>query len=139
MRNNYRYHDRDAIKKYFPLPNEIFSLGLSSGEISVYSYLMFCEDRKTYQCHPSYKAIGEALHISSNTIRKHIDRLRERQLITTETTKVRTKAGEKRNGNLLFTILPIEEAVQFYSDEQMRRNAEIIRRQQIERRLKDLA
>ena len=29
------YPKRDAIKNYFPLPNEIFSLGLSSGEISI--------------------------------------------------------------------------------------------------------
>ena len=45
---NYRhYHQRDPIKNYFPLPNEIFSLGLSFGEIAVYAYLMYCEDRQT--------------------------------------------------------------------------------------------
>ena len=32
------YHQRDPIKNYFPLPNEIFSLGLSFGEIAVYAY-----------------------------------------------------------------------------------------------------
>lgn len=36
-------------KNYFPLPNAIFSLGLSPGEIAVYSYLLHCEDRKTYE------------------------------------------------------------------------------------------
>lgn len=124
---------------FFPIPNEIFSLDLTAGEIAVYAYLMYCEDRETYQCHPSYKAIGEALHISPNTIHKYIDRLREKHLISTTTTKVRTKAGVKRNGNLLFTIRPIEDAVQFYFDEQMRRNAEILRKQQIEQRLRELA
>ncbi|MEG2010245.1 MAG: helix-turn-helix domain-containing protein, partial [Oscillospiraceae bacterium] len=34
------YPKRDAIKNYFPLPNEIFMLGLGAGEISVYSYLL---------------------------------------------------------------------------------------------------
>ena len=48
------YPKRDAIKNYFPLPNEIFCLGLSTGEIAVYAYLMYCEDRKTFQCHPNY-------------------------------------------------------------------------------------
>lgn len=43
-----RYPKRDAIRDYFPLPNEIFSLGLSTGEIAVYAYLMYCEDRKTF-------------------------------------------------------------------------------------------
>lgn len=123
-------------ERFFLLPNEIFSLGLTAGEIAVYAYLMYCEDRETYQCHPSYKAIGEALHISPNTIHKHIDRLRERRPITTETTKVHTKAGVKRNGNLLFTILPIENAMQIYFHEQMKRNDEILRKQQIEKRLR---
>lgn len=49
-----------AYKNYFPLPNAIFSLNLSPGEIAVYSYLLYCEDRKTYQCYPSYKTIGRA-------------------------------------------------------------------------------
>ena len=49
-----QYSKRDAIKNYFPLPNEIFCLGLSTGEIAVYAYLMYCEDRKTFQCHPNY-------------------------------------------------------------------------------------
>ena len=61
-----RYPKRDAIRDYFPLPNEIFSLGLSTGEIAVYAYLMYCEDRKTFQCHPSYKTIGKAVGICNH-------------------------------------------------------------------------
>ena len=52
-----RYPKRDPIKNYFPLPNEVFSLGLDTGEIAVYSYLMYLEDRKSHQCWPSYKTI----------------------------------------------------------------------------------
>ena len=37
-------------KNYIPLPNAIFSLNLCPGEIAAYSYLLYCEDRKTYQC-----------------------------------------------------------------------------------------
>ena len=50
------------------MPNEIFSLGLNSGEIAVYAYLMSCEDRKTFQCYPSYNTIGKALDMSKNTV-----------------------------------------------------------------------
>ena len=50
---------RDPIKNYFPLPNEIYSLGLSPGAVVVYGYLMRQEDRKTYQCLASYRTIGE--------------------------------------------------------------------------------
>lgn len=139
MKNHYRYSGRDAVKKYFPLPNEIFSLGLSSGEISVYSYLMFCENRKTYQCHPSYKTIGKALQMSTNTVRKYVGQLEDKHLISTEPTMIRSKSGVRRNGSLLYTVLPIEDAMQFYFDEQMKRNTEVIRKQQIEQRLRELA
>lgn len=42
------YPTRDAVKNYFPLPNEILGLNLCYGEIAVYAYLMYCEDRKTF-------------------------------------------------------------------------------------------
>lgn len=35
---------------FFLLPNEIFILGLRAGEIAVYAYLLFCEDRETHLC-----------------------------------------------------------------------------------------
>ena len=114
-----RYPKRDAIRDYFPLPNEIFSLGLSTGEIAVYAYLMYCEDRKTFQCHPSYKTIGNAVGMSKNTVKKYVDSLNEKQLITAEPTSVYTQKGEKRNGNLLYTVRPIEDAVEYHYEQQM--------------------
>lgn len=45
----------DPVKSYYPVPKVICQLGLSPGEIAVYSFLLFCEDRKTYQCYPSYR------------------------------------------------------------------------------------
>lgn len=114
-----RYPKRDAIRDYFPLPNEIFSLGLSTGEIAVYAYLMYCEDRKTFQCHPSYKTIGKAVGMSKNTVRKHVDGLTKKRLITTEPTSVYTQKGEKRNGNLLYTVRPIEDTVEYHYEQQM--------------------
>ena len=86
----------------FFLPNELFQLGLDYGELAVYSFLKRCENRKTHQCWPSIKTIGEAVGMSENTVRKYIRQLEERGLIVTEPTEVITKAGEKRNGNLLF-------------------------------------
>ena len=60
---------RDPIKNYFQLPNDIFLLGLSPGALAVYSYLICCENRNTYQCWPSYKTIGRAVRMSANTVR----------------------------------------------------------------------
>lgn len=118
MRNR-RYPKRDPIKDYFPLPNEIFCLGLSSGEIAVYSYLLYRENRKTFQCYPSYKSIGKALNMSRNTVCKYIRQLEEKELISTEPTNVFTKDGKKLNGNLLYTILPIEQAKKYFYDRQL--------------------
>ena len=90
----------DPIKNYFQLPNEIFLLGLSPGALAVYSYLLCCENRNTYQCWPSYRTIGRAVKMSANTVRKYVCELEERQLISTESTTVTTKDGLKRNNNL---------------------------------------
>lgn len=95
----------------FFLPNELFQLGLDYGELAVYSFLKRCENRKTHQCWPSIKTIGQAVGMSENTVRKYIRRLEERGLVATDPTEVITKAGEKRNGNLLFTLRPIGEVI----------------------------
>lgn len=104
---------------YFPLPNDIFYLGLSYGEIAVYSYLMSCEDRKTYQCYPSYNTIGNALKMSKKTVMKYVKSLEDKCLISTEHTTVTLKSGEKQNGNLLYTIQPIKEAKDYFYRQQM--------------------
>ena len=124
-----RYPKRDAIKSYFPLPNEIFCLGLCSGEIAVYAYLLYCEDRKTFQCHPSFRTIGRALKMSRNTVSKYVKQLEEKQLIYTEPTDIRTAQGKKRNGNLLYTILPIEQAKERFYQQQLEQ-ADLLRRQE---------
>ena len=132
-----RYPKRDAIRDYFPLPNEIFSLNLCSGEIAVYAYLMYREDRKTFQCHPSYKTIGQALKMSRNTVSKYVKSLEAKHLITTEPTEVYTAKGEKHNGNLLYTIRPIEEAAAYYYERQMLRLESEMRRQATLKKLAD--
>ena len=74
---------RDPVKNYFPMPNEIFSMDLCAGEIAVYAYLMYRENRKSHQCWPGYKTIGSALHMSSNTVRKYVRQLEEKGFILT--------------------------------------------------------
>ena len=57
---------RDPIKNYFPLPNEIYSLGLSSSAIAVYGYLLCREDRKTYALpHPAHPVGDRAVQQAS--------------------------------------------------------------------------
>lgn len=109
---------RDPVKNYFPLPNELYSLGLSSTAIAIYGYLLRIEDRQTYQCLASYSKIGKAIGRSINTVRKYVAELEERSLIRTERTTIITQDGRKQNGCLRYTILPIQMSIdQFYEQQ----------------------
>ncbi len=108
-------------KRFYQVPNEIMRLGLSVGEIAVYNYLMYCEDHKTYQCYPSYRKMGEALGLTRKTVMKYVRSLEDRCLISTEPTTVTLKSGKKQNGNLIYTIRPIQEAVDHFNAQQLRK------------------
>lgn len=104
---------------FFLLPNEIFTLELSVGEIAVYTYLIFCEDRETHLCYPSFRKIGQCTGMSPNTVRKYITQLEDKRLIETLPTTVWTLDGTARNGTLLYIILPIHEAVNYRLERQL--------------------
>ena len=114
-----KWPKREPLKHFFPVPNEIFILGLSPGEIAVYCYLLRTEDRQTFQCYPSYEAIGKAVGVSKNTVAKYVRSLEEKGLIRTEPTVVRSKDGRLLNGNLLYTICPIQAAVEAFYERQL--------------------
>lgn len=121
---------RDPKKNYFPMPNEIFSMGLSAEEIAVYAYLMYRENRKSFQCWPSFNTIGKALKMSRNTVRKYVRQLEDKGFILTEHTTVRTQRGERRNGNLLYNLRPMREPIAALRDRewaQVKRTMEIAR------------
>ena len=116
------YYDskkRDNPGDYFPLPKSIFRLDLSTGEIAVYAFLMYCEDRKTFQCHPSYATIGEATGMSKNTVKKYVESLERKGFIFTEPTKVKTKDGRTHNGSLLYTLRPIKPIEEAYFEKKI--------------------
>lgn len=129
---------RDPIKNYFPLPNEIFSLGLSAGAIAVYGFLLHREDRKTYQCVVSCRAIGEAVGMSVNTVRKYVAELEDRGLIRTERTTITTQDGHTRNGCLRYHILPIQLSIEQFYERQFHEADLALERQRAERRLAEL-
>ena len=120
---------RELAKNYFPLPNGIYQLGLSAGAIVVYGYLLYIENRETYQCHASYATIGNAVGMSRNTVCKYVQELEQRGLILTEHTTIVTRDGRIQNGSLLYTILPIQLVVEQFYQEQFNA-ADIAREQQ---------
>ena len=133
-----RWPKRDPNKHYYLVPNEVFNLGLSSHEIAVYNYLLRCEDRRTYQCHPSYRTIGKAVQLSENTVRKYVAGLEEKGLIHTEPSTITTKDGRVRNGSLIYTIRPIQEALEQNYQRQFLRAERDIERAKAEKKLAEL-
>ena len=129
------YGQQPKVHNYFPMPNEIFHLDLSDGAILVYAFLMYCEDRKTYQCYPSYATIGKAIKRSENSVAKYVRELEEKRLIHTEPTEVTLKDGRKHNGSLLYTIRPIAEAVEYRYEKQMMRLQAECRHQKVMQKL----
>ena len=123
----YDPNKRDNPGDFFPLPKSIFRLGLDAGEIAIYAYLMYCEDRKTFQCHPSYATIGSAVGMSNNTVKKYVDSLERKGFIFTEPTMVKTRDGRSHNGSLLYTIEPIKPIEEAYFQKQLvRANARLM-------------
>ena len=120
----------DVPGNYFPMPKSIFNVGLVAEEIAVYAYLMCCEDRKTFQCHPSYQTIGKATGMSKNTVKRYVESLENKGLIFTEKTRVKTKKGVVRNGTLLYTLKPLEPIEEAYLEEQIRKQGARIRAQE---------
>ena len=91
----------------FPLPNDVFRLGLKSGALLVYIYLQYQKGTRSGQCWPSYATIGAAVGMSRKTVSKHIGNLIHKGLVHAEYTKVFSH-GMSVNGNLLYTLKPIE-------------------------------
>ena len=63
--------------------------------------------------------------------------MEERGLITAEPTEVITKTGEKRNGNLLFALRPIQEVVDEYYDRQLEELELTTERQRVAKLLRE--
>ena len=75
--------------------------------------------------------------MSENTVRKYIRQLEERGLIATEPTEVITKAGEKRNGNLLFTLRPIQKVIDQHYTRQLEELELAAKRQRVAKLLRE--
>ena len=111
----------NSCKNFFTLPNEIFLLKLAPSAFMVYAYLLLIEDRKTHTCHPSYNTIATATGMSKNTALKSIGTLLEAGLITVEPSSYFDKSGMKWTGNNLYTILPVNSAMDTFHQRQLRK------------------
>ena len=80
-------------KEFFRLPNNIFDLGLTPIQFSLYAYLVSCAGSSTI-CWPSLKTICAKTGIGLTAVQDHLKVLEKRQII--QIGKRKTKNG-KRN------------------------------------------
>lgn len=97
-------------RNFFPLPRELFSLGLNMGEVAMYAYLMYKEDREDYSCMVSRTDFRDVMEMSSNKVGDVVRTLEDKHFIHTSRTEVRRWDGKLRNGKLKFRVLMIESA-----------------------------
>ena len=109
----------EKVRNCFTVPNELLDFDLPAGAVAVYLCLLRHANRKTNRCHASEATIAKKLHLSRNTVAKHVRLLEERGLIVTEHTTVITKQDVKRNGNLLYTLIPMHEVMERFYDQQL--------------------
>ena len=135
----YPYPQRNPEKDYFPLPNEIFDFGLHSTAIAIYAFLMKLENRKTYDCFPSYGTIGKATGVKSPmTVAKYVRELEEKHLITTEQRKTPVDDWVVRNSTLLYHIRPIQEAIDYKHQTQLQELERIAEQADVKKRAEKL-
>lgn len=135
---NYLYNQQNKLRNQFIMPNQIMQLDLNATALAIYFYLRYIEDRKTYQCYPSYRTIGKALNIKSiTTVAKYVRELEDKCLIYTEPTEIILKNGKKQNGNLKYTIRPIQDAVEYFHQQQMKKFQEDLAREKAQKMLEE--
>ena len=122
-------------EKFFSLPDDVFHLNLGCAAIAIYAFLLYRENRKTYQCTLSYKTIGQAIGASNNTVRKYVLELEAAGLIATNRTVVLDANGKERNGSLRYTILPVQNAVELYHQRQLAALDAAAEQQKVKKRL----
>ena len=119
------------VGNYTVLPNEVYQLGLSATALAIYSYLRRLADPETHQCWPSYANIADTFRCSTRTVAKYVAELCEAGLVSIEPTTVTTADGQRWNGNLRYTILPIQHAVDLFHERQFARLEAGVRKKRV--------
>ncbi len=109
---------------YVAIPRALYHLGLSAGAIAAHGFLASLisrnpADKDRYTCYPSQTTIGEAIGCSRKTAGKYVEELVEAGLVSTEETMVTTKDGQRWKGNLKYTLLNPQHAVDLFNERQL--------------------
>lgn len=75
--------------------------------------------------------MAKVLHLSRNTVAKHMRLLEEHGFIITEWTQIQMKNGIRKNGNLRCTIVPMHEVL----EQRYQRQTTELERQRVQQKL----
>ncbi len=104
------WQERCSIENSFPLPYEVFELGLGRGALLVYVYLVYHKSLRHSTSDLSCASIGKAVGLCEKTVRQHLRTLESQGLIrlavsrgrlSYELCPLRDKVRGRRNANLL--------------------------------------
>lgn len=88
-------------KEFFRMPNNIFDLGLTPIQFTLYSYLVSCAGSSTI-CWPSLKTICAKTGIGLTAVQDHLKVLEKRQII--HIGKRKTRNGNWNNEYCLLSL-----------------------------------
>ena len=95
---------------FFIIPGDIYSYGLKPTEITVFSYLCYCADNKTFDCFPSVQKIATACNMGQSTVRAVIHTLQEKGLIKIKSQyKPVPDSDKRRQTSNLYHVSLLEE------------------------------
>ena len=72
--------------------------------------------------------MAKTLHLSRSTVLRCVKALEKSGLIVTEHTDIVTKRGIKRNGNLRYTIIPIQQVMREQNERKLRKLEQTVER-----------
>ena len=114
------------LKDLHPVVHDILHLGLyqiyEMDKIPESAAVNESVDLAKKYCKKQRFAPGLVNGVLRNAVKTKVDSLVEKQLIYTEPTTIKLKDGRTRNGNLLYTIRPLDAAKQHYIEQQAKEN-----------------
>ncbi len=115
---------KDAPRDFFPVPTELFGIGLQAEEIVLFCYLISWTTTRKYNGWPSYDEIADALCMCKNTVMKYVSSLEHKGLISIRHTMVRDGIGMFYNSRLSYTLRSIEDVRIKHNKQELLRAAE---------------
>jgi len=104
------WQNRCSVENSFPLPYEVFELGLARGALLVYVYLVYHKSLRHSANDLSCASIGKAVGLCEKTVRQHLRTLEGQGLIRLAVSRgrlsyklcpLRDKVRERRHADLL--------------------------------------